>query len=170
MKSNTSIVRTSYRKFHRRTMFKKVILYGLCMLTNTASYASQQTTITPQAVTEQSEHAKAQEHQKDIDTQLYDLFKKFFNDHDDMPFVQFVTKLIHILKIQKNVLIGHHKVMCEDIIKKFEQNKSRTEFYIWAPILSDPNLRAIMSEQTRNYINNVSTQTKITALINKLKK
>ncbi len=108
--------------------------------------------------------------QETIDKELYDLFQKFFDDQDDMSFNHFVTKIIDLLQSQKSLLSDHMQTQCQAMITKFEQNKHNAAFHIWVPILSDPHLRNIMSLKTRTYINNVPTTTKISALMNKLRK
>ena len=153
-----------------KKIYKLSLLLGL-LVTNTAFvYSYQEESIGKEIIAELEEQKKMDLIQKNIDTELYELFQRFFDEHDTMPFSKFITKVIAILKVKKNILRGQDLANCEELIKMFEKNKYQTGFHIWAPILITPNLRALMSPETRNYINSVSTQTKISSLITKLKK
>lgn len=149
---------------------KKSIMLAMLFFSVTQTHGYQEEHVGAQIIAEYEQAAKIDLAQKDIDAELYELFKKFFDNQDDMPFFQFVTKVISVLKTQKTLLSGHQQTKCDEMIKTFEKNKHATGFHIWAPILAAPDLRALMSPETRNYINSVSTQTKISALIHKLKK
>ena len=153
-----------------KTRYKLSILLLLSMINTERVYTYQEETVGAQIIAEHEELAKIELVQKEIDDELYDLFKKFFDEHDTMPFSKFITKIITVLKIKRNLLKDHEQTTCDEIIRTFERNRYHTGFHIWAPILAAPDLRAIMSPQTRAYINSVSTQTKISALINKLRK
>jgi hypothetical protein len=149
-----------------KSRYKYSLIIALSIAHATQVYSYQEEAIGQEIIAELQE----QPTQKDIDAELYDLFKKFFNDHDDMPFFQFVTKVITVLKAQKALLSGQLHLKCDEMITTFEKNKDSAAFHIWAPILAAPDLRAIMSQDTRDYINSISTQTKIRALMNKLRK
>ena len=147
-----------------KTRYKLLLLITLFITQSDIVVAYQEENVSEQIMTE---HYTTQEA---IDTELYDLFKRFFDDSDEMPFLKFVSKIIEVLKAQRKLLSGHEKTKCDDMIKTFERNQDNAAFHIWVPILSDPHLRDLMSPQTRAYINNVSTTTKISALMNKLRK
>lgn len=108
--------------------------------------------------------------QKEIDKELYDLFSKFFNEHDTTPFSKIVHKVITILKVQRNSLHGHQQIKCDELIKTFERNKHSTSFPTWANILITPDLLNLLSKDTRSYINGIPNHIKIKTLIRKLQK
>ncbi len=100
---------------------------------------------------------------------MYDLFERFFDEHDPMSFSKFVSKVIDLLKLKRSSLHGHQQVKCDELIRIFEKNKHNSNFRDWAEILMTPDLLDLMSEETRSYIFSVSTHVKIKTLICKLK-
>lgn len=107
--------------------------------------------------------------EEQIDEELYEVFEQFFNDKDQTPFTKIVMKVINLLKRKKLTLNGMQLVKCDEIIKILEKNKANYNFPAWAKILINPDLLHLMSESTRSYIHNVSSQKKITTLIRRLK-
>ena len=106
--------------------------------------------------------------QKEIDQELFELFEKFFNESNPTPFSKIISKMVSILKIKRGFLVGQQQTRCDELIKIFEKNKYNTNFPFWAKNLIDPDLRGLMSQETRNYINSVSWNTLINALRTKL--
>lgn len=150
--------------FIMKTRYKLSLLITLFITQLDVVQACQEETISQQIVAEQFTT------QEEIDTQLYDLFQRFFDDHDEMPFTQFVKKIIQVLQAQYKLLSGSEQAKCEKMIQNFEKNQDNIAFHIWVPILSDPQLRELMSSQTRAHINSISTTKKISSLMTKLRK
>ena len=148
--------------------YKLALSLGLCIATAPV-YSYQEETIGAEIIAEHHERTKVEAVQQKIDEELHHLFTKFFDAQDTMPFSQFISKVINLLKTKKTILHSKELTTCEKIIKTFEENKHNTNFATWIPILITPDLRSLMSPQTRDYINGVSTQTKISALIKKLR-
>lgn len=104
-----------------------------------------------------------------IDQELYKVFNDFFNDHDKTPFSKIVAHVINLLKRKKSTLHGQELIKCDEMIKLLETHAADYRFYIWANILTNPELLDLMSNETKTYIVNISNQKKITSLIRRLR-
>ncbi len=119
---------------------------------------------------EDSNRNEAERTQQEIDQELFELFSKFFDEHDTMPFSKIISNLVTILKMQKASLEPEQQRKCDEFIRAFEKNKYNYNFPIWAKLLTAPELRRdLMSEKTRTYLNSISTHILIQALSRKLK-
>ena len=155
------------------TINKLYLSLGLLVSIESVTYTYEEEAVGKEIIDESElakiEEAKREQTLLDIDAELYDLFAKFFDEKDTMPFSKIVVKVIAILKVKRNLLDESQHAICDEIIKSFEKNKHNTNFAVWAKILITPELLTLMSEKTRTYINSVSTNIKIKSLIYKLK-
>jgi len=116
---------------------------------------------------EQTNH---QHIQKTIDDELLQIFKDFFNEKDQTPFSETISKIIQILKTKKQILHGASQTKYEKLIKDFEKNKFNNNFSFWVKMLVAPDLIELMSPEVRTYLQSISPIIKIQALRNKLQK
>lgn len=154
------------------TINKLYLSLGLLVSIESATYTYQEEIVGTEIIDEleqaKIEEAKREQTLLEIDAELYDLFAKFFDEKDTMPFSKIVVKVIAILKTKKNLLEEDQHATCDEIIRLFEKNKYNTNFAVWARILITPELLTLMSEKTRTYINSVSACIKIKSLRYKL--
>lgn len=109
--------------------------------------------------------------QQEIDRDLHELFKRFFDKQDALTFYDFANKVIHLLKKQKHILDDQAQhAKCDELIKIFEKNRSSSSFAIWLPILLNKDLHSLMSHDTRTYIYSVPEHVKVQALIVRLRR
>lgn len=150
--------------------FNKLYLsLGLLLSLESVTYAHQEESVTTESIVDIKEQEQAEQTLQEIDAELCEIFSKFFDEKDTMPFSKIVTKVVAILKIKRNLLHESEQAKCDEIMKSFEKNKYNTNFAVWAKILIAPELMSLMSEKTRAYISGVSTNVKIKSLIYKLK-
>jgi hypothetical protein len=147
------------------TTHKLYLSLGLLVSITSISYAHQEEPITHEIKAELGKDATQQE----IDAELYDIFKKFFDEKDTTPFYKIIGKAIHLLKIKRNSLPLAQQAACDEIIKTLEKNRYEKTIATWANILRNPDLINLMSQETRAYIDSVSVTVKLKSLMYKLK-
>jgi|SRR3989339_212640 len=138
---------------------------GLLLSITSISYAHKEEPVNHETKAELGKDATQQE----IDAELYDIFKKFFDEQDTMPFYKMIGKVIHLLKIKRISLPEDQQLKCDQIIKTLEKNRYDKTIVTWASILKNPDLINLMSKETRAYIDSISATVKLKSLIYKLK-
>lgn len=142
---------------------------GLLLSITSTVYCYEEDSVGTEIIKELTEQEILEKTQQEIDQELFEIFGKFFDDKDTMPFSKIVGKIIGLLKVKRTTLQGAQQLKCDEIIKSLEKNKYNSNFAVWARILIAPDLMSLMSDKTRSYINGISTNTKIQTLIQKLK-
>ncbi len=145
--------------------YKIYLSLGLLFSINSISFAHKEEPVSHEVRAELGKDATQQE----IDAELYDIFKKFFDEKDTTPFYKIIGKVIHLLKIKRISLPEDQKLKCDEIIKTLEKNRYDKTIVTWASILKNPDLINLMSKETRTYIDSISATVKLKSLIYKLK-
>jgi hypothetical protein len=148
---------------------KLYLSLGLLLSIGSLSYTYDEDSQGPEIIKELTEQEQLDKTQQEIEQELYEVFGKFFDEKDTMPFSKIVSKVVKILKIKRTTLQGLQQTKCDEIIKSLEKHKHNSNFAVWARILISPDLMDLMSPETRTYINGISNNVKIKTLIKKLK-
>lgn len=159
---------------YQQIMTHKYLFIGFAILCTTTAYTAdtcEQIKTPIKIVTEVPELDPTVIMQQEIDHDLHELFRRFFDKQDTLTFYDFANKVVHLLKKQKHILQDKElHAKCDELIKTFERNRSSSSFAVWLPILLNKDLHSLMSHETRTYIYSVPEHVKIQALIVRLRR
>jgi hypothetical protein len=166
-------IRVIQRNSTMKKLNKLYFSLGLLFLKTSVIYSNEECFVNTEIQKEFKDQAQIEAHKiekikKETDQNLFDLFERFFNDEDVMPFSKFVSELVSILKIKQTVLHKQQQIECEELIRALERNKDNSSPIFWRNILTTPKILDLMTEEARNYLNNIPTFVKMKSLVNKL--
>jgi len=101
---------------------------------------------------------------------IQSIFECFFNDQDTTQFSQIIKNIINALKEKRNILNAQLQKQYDEIIALLDINKDHKDFKIWGNIFLKPELKAILPQQTQDYLDSIPNFKKVKTLINKLNK
>ncbi len=137
---------------------------GLLLSGSSMHYASQEETVGHE-INSEAEQINTDITHAEIDAEFYEILQKFFDEKDKTAFSKIVLNIANLLKIKKILLPDAQHAKCDEIILLLENNTHNSNYVFWYKII--PDLKSLMSNDVRTYINGIPMNLIVKRLIQK---